>query len=169
MGLHAAIDISADWGFPTVTPYYGIPVDYSAAISAFCDTFMSKSTELVPVDTGYLRSTINASGSGTLITADVDAEYAEYVEYGTWKMSAQPYFEPAFAEASQVAYSVAYQIYKQAQEVEAQQRASDLQSQGVAMISSGNIFMAVFMIFLQALVMTVIEFIQRLFSMEDDD
>lgn len=168
MGLHATIDISADWGFPTSTPYYGIPVDYSEAISAFCDTFMSRSTELVPVDTGYLRSTIDASGSGTFITADADAEYAEYVEYGTWKMMAQPYFEPAFEEASQVAYNVAYQIYQQALEAEAERRANALESEGASMVSSGNIFIDLWMMFLQAFVVTIIEFVKQLFSTEDN-
>lgn len=79
---------------------YGVAeVDYSLACQVFVETFISIARELVPVDTGYLRSTIDASTDGWNCSAVASAEYAEYVEYGTWRMRAQPYFEPALEEA----------------------------------------------------------------------
>lgn len=74
-------------------------VDYGAAISDMVATFMNTATSLVPVDTGYLQSTIDADGTDYGAEFYADAEYAEYVEFGTWKMAAQPYFTPAIDAA----------------------------------------------------------------------
>lgn len=53
----------------------------------------------VPVDTGNLRDSIQQSIEdqyyGELVA---EAEYAGFVEFGTSKMEAQPYMEPASAE-----------------------------------------------------------------------
>lgn len=77
-----------------------VDVDYSEALSAFVDTFLDTATSLVPVDTGYLESTIGAE-TDEESTADcyAEAEYAQYPEYGTWCQEAQPYFTPAIEEA----------------------------------------------------------------------
>ena len=76
-----------------------VEIDYSDAFAAFADTFYSVATDLVPIDTGYLFSTISSSSDDWSITAEADADYAQYVEYGTWKMDAQPYFAPALNQA----------------------------------------------------------------------
>lgn len=76
-----------------------VQVDYSDAFAAFADAFYSYANDLVPVDTGYLQSTISASSDDWSITAEASAEYAQYVEFGTWKMAAQPYFIPALEYA----------------------------------------------------------------------
>lgn len=49
------------------------------------------SREDVPVDTGFLRDSIQASGQ----SVTVGASYAGFVEFGTVKMAAQPFFWPA--------------------------------------------------------------------------
>lgn len=51
-----------------------------------------------PVDTGYMKSTIESVSveSGKSAEVRVGAEYAGYVEYGTYKMAAQPFLTPAF-------------------------------------------------------------------------
>lgn len=53
-----------------------------------------------PVDTGRLRSSIHIifrkDGLGSEVGTDV--EYAPYVEFGTKRMSAQPYLFPAWEE-----------------------------------------------------------------------
>lgn len=76
-----------------------VQVDYTDAFAAFADAFYDYATDLVPVDTGYLQSTISSSSDDWSITAEASAEYAEYVEFGTWKMAAQPYFIPALEYA----------------------------------------------------------------------
>lgn len=53
-----------------------VQVDYSDAFAAFADAFYSYATDLVPVDTGYLRSTISASSDDWSITAEASAHYA---------------------------------------------------------------------------------------------
>ena len=124
MGLYAEIDIVGDWGFPAdVTGggdeigYESVPVDYSIACRIFVSTFMEVATELVPVDTGFLRSTINADTDGfSTCYAEATADYAQYVEYGTWCMRAQPYFEIALEEACAAAGIEAQNAVNLAQE-----------------------------------------------------
>lgn len=55
-----------------------------------------------PVDTGYLKGSISSSFEGDgrygamTGTVTAGANYARYVEYGTSKMGAQPFMNPAF-------------------------------------------------------------------------
>lgn len=114
MGLYATVHIDSDWGLPDRTPRLGLPIDYTKAIDAFSDTFMKISGEKVPVDTGYLKSSLHCSGYGMVIDAEATAEYAQYVEYGTWCCPAQPYFQPAIEAANDVGFSVAKGIYDEA-------------------------------------------------------
>ena len=44
-----------------------------------------------PVDTGHLRASIGM----TSVEVGPTAHYGAYVEYGTYKMAAQPYMSPA--------------------------------------------------------------------------
>lgn len=49
-----------------------------------------------PVDTGFLRNSIQATPKGAFEwNVTVGAEYGAYLEFGTVKMSARPYFTPA--------------------------------------------------------------------------
>lgn len=48
-----------------------------------------------PVDTGHLESSISTDVDGLTAEIGPTAEYGGYVEYGTSKMSAQPYMGPA--------------------------------------------------------------------------
>ena len=124
MGLYAEVDFITDWGFPEELTggdasigEASVPVNYSGACSAFVETFMKVATELVPVDTGYLRSTIDADTDGfSFCYAEATAEYAQYVEYGTWCMDAQPYFEIALEEACQAAGIEAQVAVEEAQQ-----------------------------------------------------
>lgn len=100
MGLYASFDVIGDFGFIEATETWGIEPNYGDGCDAFVSTFLSSATGLVPVDTGYLQSTIGADTDGhSFCECEADAEYAQYVEYGTWKMAAQPYFTPALEEA----------------------------------------------------------------------
>lgn len=122
MGLYAYVNLE-DYGFETVLEgdMGGTPqtwdVDYSSAISAFCQTFIDIATQLVPVDTGYLQSTIDAYDiSDVEAECITECEYAEYVEYGTYKQAAQPYFTPALEQAFNELLAAAQQIQVEAQE-----------------------------------------------------
>lgn len=58
-----------------------------------------RAKELAPEDTGFLKSSIYAESiSDTEAVVKADAYYSGYVEYGTSKMSAQPYMRPAVDE-----------------------------------------------------------------------
>lgn len=89
----------------TVVPGYVFTtetVDYSDAFQACMDTFMNIALELVPVDTGYLRDSIGVNFLGNGIEFYATAEYAQYVEFGTGRMNAQEFFQPALEEAMAV-------------------------------------------------------------------
>ena len=127
MGLYAYFDVgtcglpeeitASDVGYPEMEDAADpVEVDYSEALQHMVSTFMEIATNLVPVDTGYLRSSIHANTEGLAAEFFADAEYAQYVEYGTWKMSAQPYFKPALDVAIQVFITEAMQALTQAQQ-----------------------------------------------------
>lgn len=76
-----------------------VQIDYSNAFEVFAEAFVAAAQSMVPVDTGYLMSTIGADSDDWSVSAYADAEYAQYVEFGTWKMAEQPYFIPALEQA----------------------------------------------------------------------
>lgn len=123
MGLYAYVDLE-DAGFETVLEaedargaIQTVEVDYSTAIGRFVATFMEIATDLVPVRTGYLRSTIKAQVLGPVQAECIaDCEYAEYVEYGTYRQDAQPYFTPALEQAYTQLLSDAGEARSQAME-----------------------------------------------------
>ena len=96
-----------------------IPVDYSEAAEIFKTVFLDVARELVPVRTGYLKSTIAAKiGEASIgeVTAEASAEYAQYVEFGTYRQMAQPYFIPAIEAALEEWGLAAQKAYKEALE-----------------------------------------------------
>lgn len=60
-----------------------------------------------PVDTGRLRDGIKAEGSGMASTVTSEAPYSTFVEYGTSRAGAQPFFWPAL-EANRPVYLAAW-------------------------------------------------------------
>ena len=148
MGLYVSFSITADWGYPEEVEggdenigYESVPVDYSEACEAFVSTFLDISLSLVPVDTGYLRSTINANADGDTCEAEATADYAQYVEYGTVYMDAQPYFEPALEAACAAAAEAAEEALQEAQEELAdllEDRSADIDAGGMMMGGGGG-------------------------------
>lgn len=66
-----------------------------------------------PVDTGFLRSSIQSEFEGEMTgIIGVGAEYSPHVEYGTTNMAAQPYFEPAMERAKSVLEAAARDLLK---------------------------------------------------------
>lgn len=119
MGLSCEFTV-IDLGYPERTSELGLFIDYGPGCQLFADKFYEYATSLVPVDTGYLQSTIYSSSDQEGCVCGVDCEYAEYVEYGTIYMSAQPYFEPALYLALQEAAVAWMDALQLAQEEEAQ-------------------------------------------------
>ena len=63
-----------------------------------------RAQQLVPVDTGRLRDSIRVNELGPRsysVGPGDEVEYAEYVEFGTSRMAAQPYMRPAAELARQ--------------------------------------------------------------------
>jgi HK97 gp10 family phage protein len=58
----------------------------------------AEAMRLVPVKTGYLRSTIYARISEWVAEIGAEATYALFVELGTRHMQARPYLYPAIQE-----------------------------------------------------------------------
>lgn len=68
----------------------------SAVVQKTAMDLEARAKQIVPVDTGLLKSSIQHQRVDDL-TAQVDvfAEYAGYVEFGTSRQRAQPYLIPA--------------------------------------------------------------------------
>lgn len=92
-----------DLGYIEATQDIELYPNYAEGCRVFCDTFLAEAKARCPVRTGYLRSTISADYTASSITCMAEAEYAQYVEYGTSRQSAQPYFEPALQIALETA------------------------------------------------------------------
>lgn len=58
---------------------------------------------MCPVDTGALRSSISVHTEENSAEISADTDYAAYVEFGTSKMTPQPYLVPALIGSSQAA------------------------------------------------------------------
>lgn len=98
MGLLAEFTMD-DLGYADSTEELGVYIDYSDGCEVFAKTFLEVARDLVPVDTGRLLGSIEASATSDGCTCITECEYAQYVEYGTCYMGAQPYFEPALMAA----------------------------------------------------------------------
>lgn len=120
MGLRCTVDPVIDLNYPSATPSLGLYIDYGDGCDAFLDTFFDIAYDLCPVDTGELISSIDGFTDGESIEVYADADYAQYVEYGTSKMEEQPYFRPALAAALNTAKQKWQDAVDEAMEEEAQ-------------------------------------------------
>ncbi|MCP0885916.1 HK97 gp10 family phage protein [Ligilactobacillus sp. WILCCON 0076] len=83
----------------------------ATAMKATIAKAQQTSQSIVPVDTGYLRQNIvvkPVETNGDTVLGEYvasKADYASYVEYGTYKMAAQPYIRPAIAAVKPYFYS----------------------------------------------------------------
>lgn len=168
MGLYVEFDVS-DYGYGnqvqgTVAGMFPIytTMDFAPACEAFVKTFIEVATELVPVRTGYLKSTISATTDGMVCKAEATAEYAEYVEYGTWCMSAQPYFTPALEIAMEAFHRVAERIQR---EINAEyERIMQQQVQGMQAQSEAGLVSSLFAFLFALLVASLLEILKEFFD-----
>ena len=119
MGLLAEFTMD-DLGYAESTEELGVYIDYSYGCEVFAATFLDVAQSLVPVDTGRLMGSIEASADADGCTCITMCEYAEYVEYGTCYMGAQPYFEPAIEAALDAAFPYWDEAVEEAMEEEAE-------------------------------------------------
>jgi HK97 gp10 family phage protein len=79
----------------------GLPVVLHNAMANSVTKVRSTAQEIVPVRTGMLKKSIVDDVSDRPLQGiiSVGQPYGEYVEFGTWKMRAQPYMRPAASES----------------------------------------------------------------------
>jgi HK97 gp10 family phage protein len=85
------------------------------ALQAGADNLVESAKSSAPVRTGALRDSIQrteASAESAIVEAEV--EYAGFVEFGTSRMSAEPYMMPGIPEASRVAVDAAVSALNEA-------------------------------------------------------
>ena len=111
MGLYCELNIARDWGFPLETAWGSGSIYYAEAIAAYTQMIYNEMINNVPVDTGYLRSSLKWSSNNEGFVIETDCDYAEYVEYGTCYMDAQPYFEQAIDKYAENLFNELQQIY----------------------------------------------------------
>lgn len=66
-----------------------------ALVQKTADDIVTGAQDRAPVRTGALRDSIHREGAGSESRVIAGAPYAVYVEYGTSRMGAQPFFWPA--------------------------------------------------------------------------
>lgn len=67
-------------------------------LASLADDIKAEAMRLVPVRTGYLKSTIYARIQEWVAEIDAEAAYSFFVEFGTRYMQAQPYLWPAIQQ-----------------------------------------------------------------------
>lgn len=144
---------------------YEYAPDYSLGNQIFADSFVSRAQSLVPVDTGFLMSSIDAYADDYGIECYAKADYAEYVEYGTYKMDAQPYFEPAL----NYAYRQAAPYWEMAKKEANEKRRAELVQNEENMYDYGGMEEASLvdslkMILLEAILLIFMVMLEELFS-----
>lgn len=175
MGLLFNMSVQ-DLGYIQATQDIVLHPNYAEGCRVFCDTFLAEARARCPVRTGYLRSTISASSTASSITCMVGAEYAQYVEYGTSRQSAQPYFEPALQIALETARGYWDRaenevIMKQRELVqrgrELENRVNQFQEDGASTIqgtSLGGFFIAILMAILIGLIKGLFSALREAFA-----
>ncbi len=91
------IDITYDGGLSEVSARLSESIETIIAAGAQCVCDNAKAA--CPVDTGTLRESIGAECDGRRAEIYADTDYAAYVEFGTSKMSPQPYLIPSLIDS----------------------------------------------------------------------
>lgn len=74
-------------------------------LMAGAQVIFDASQDLCPVDTGFLKASGSIRDTGDDVEIGYEAPYASFVEFGTYKMAAQPYLRPAFDDNEEEALS----------------------------------------------------------------
>jgi len=94
--------IIADTVTPKLAAFKGrIEGEVEAELDPVGAEMEAHARSLVRVRTGYLQSTIYHMASGLVLDFGATADYASYNEFGTPRMSPQPFIRPALDASSQ--------------------------------------------------------------------
>lgn len=152
MGLYAHFN-PRDYGFKEVIEaeingeVISEEVDYTEAFEMAEETFLEIANELVPIDTGYLQSTLDSWDDGWEVYFEASAEYAQYPEYGTWCQAAQPYFRPALQQAVEIFIEYAMTAEDLAREIVEDQMSAIMEAaQGAMGWGMGTLFATGFLL-----------------------
>ena len=169
MGLRGTVSV----GLPTTTSIYHRDIDYSDAIREAVDEFMDAATSDVPVDTGTLQAAISCEVEYMGFTAYADTNYAEYVEYGTYKMEAQPYFEDNLESVAEELHANCVQIWQDAEQQDKEQYQAQIEArmQEAQRLGAldGSLIEMVLSSMLIGLLNGLLSIVQDMFSMRNGD
>jgi HK97 gp10 family phage protein len=97
-----SVRIIADTVSPKLAAFKGrIEREVEAELEPVGAEMETHARSLVRVRTGYLQSTIYHMASGLVLDFGATADYASCNEFGTSRMSPQPFIRPALDAASQ--------------------------------------------------------------------
>ena len=169
MGLRGTVSV----GLPTTTSIYHRDIDYSDAIREAVDEFMDAATSDVPVDTGTLQASISCEVEYMGFTAYADTNYAEYVEYGTYKMEAQPYFEDNLESVAEELHANCVEIWQDAEQQDKEQYQAQIEArmQEAQRLGAldGSLIEMVLSSMLIGLLNGLLSIVQDMFSMRNGD
>lgn len=168
MGLRGTVSV----GLPTTTSIYHRDIDYSDAIREAVDEFMDAATSDVPVDTGTLQASISCEEEYMGFTAYADTDYAEYVEYGTYKMEAQPYFEDNLESVAEELHANCVQIWQDAEQQDKEQYQAQIEArmqEAQRAGAGGSLIEMVLSSILIGMLNGLLSIIQDMFSMRNGD
>lgn len=167
MGLRGTVSV----GLPTTTSIYHRDIDYSDAVREAIDEFMDAATSDVPVDTGTLQASISCEAEYMGFTAYADTNYAEYVEYGTYKMEAQPYFEDNLESVAEELHANCVQIWQDAEQQDREQYQAQIEArmQEAQGLGGESLLGMVLSSMLIGLLNGLLSIIQDMFSMRNGD
>lgn len=169
MGLRGTVSV----GLPTTTSIYHRDIDYTDAVHEAVDEFMDAATSDVPVDTGTLQASIYCDEEYMGFTAYADTNYAEYVEYGTYKMEAQPYFEDNLESVAEELHANCVQIWQDAEQQDKEQYQAQIEArmQEAQRLGAldGSLIEMVLSSMLIGLLNGLLSIVQDMFSMKNGD
>lgn len=171
MALRGTVSV----GLPAYTSIYHREIDYTDAVHEAVDEFMDAATSDVPVDTGTLQASISCDEEYMGFTAYADTNYAEYVEYGTYKMDAQPYFSDNLESVAEELHANCVEIWQDAEQqdkerYQAEMAAKMAQAQrSIGAAFGGSLLEMILSSILIGILNGIMSVIQDIFSMRNGD